>query len=587
MSNSKRVIALLAGATMASTVALAEDIDIFLQNPNIPQQRPNVLLVVDNAASNNSQITQLCGGSGDKLAMIRQVLRILIDPTHSTFCPTDLTSTEKEELLDVVESINLGLMIFNPSGTNQGGYVRYHVRRMDSDFNRLTLLGRLDASVPITLTTSDSLEISRCVGGVMVAGPNAGQLCTVTPAATTVTPAYSIDSCKSCTGTSTTGFPSGTTCTNITLFADANGSCGSSQKGKRIAVPAVTTTNPATVTIQTGISGTPGIPQANNAPYAKAMHEAYQYYGGKAAYVGFQSDQYDPGARSGANYNSPATHACQKNYIIFIGNGGPDSGEDNDAQTLLTGIGGRLPTDPLPINPSNYASNWFDEYGRTLNKQDVVPFLDGTQNVITYSIAVHNPADSNDNTNPNVSARALLKNGADKGGGRYFDASSAQAFLQALRTIFQEVQAVNSVFASVTLPVSVNVRGTNLNQVYMGVFRPDKDALPRWYGNLKQYQLAFDTATNEVFLADRNGLNITSPTTGFVVDDAISFWTSPSDYWGWNTEITNPSDQPDGPLVEKGGAGQRLRQLFPGDATARRVFTCIGCTTTATALTTG
>jgi type IV pilus assembly protein PilY1 len=585
MYNSKRIIALLAGAMMASSVALAEDIDIFLQNPNLPQQRPNVLLVIDNAASNNSQITQLCGGNGDKLAMIRQVLRLLIDPTNSTFCPTDLTAAQKADLLNIVRSINLGLMIFNPSGSSKGGYVRYHVRSMDSQANRLALLSRLSAGgQPLTTTSDNPADVAACVGGVMTSGAFAGNPCTVNPGGTTTTPAQSFEFCGNCTGNTLRDYPAGSTCTNITLISDASGSCGSSRKGHRIDVPAETTTIPTTVTIVTGVSEGTGIPQANNAPYAKSMHEAYLYFGGKAAYVGFESGEYDPGARDGVNYRSPAGDACQKNYIVFIGNGGPDAGEDNDAQALLTGIGGKLPTDPMPITPSNYARNWFDEYGRTLNKQDVVPALTGTQNVITYSIAVHNPADPNDDTNPMKSARALLKNGADKGGGRYFDASSAQKFLEAMKTIFQEVQAVNSVFASVTLPVSVNVRGTNLNQVYMGVFRPDKDALPRWYGNLKEYQLAFDAATNEVFLADSNGLNITSPTTGFVVDDAVSFWTSPSNYWGWNPDISNPSDSPDGPLVEKGGAGQRLRQLFPGDATGRRVFTCIGCTTSTTAL---
>ena len=48
---------------------------------------------------------------------------------------------------------------------------------------------------------------------------------------------------------------------------------------------------------------------------------------------------------------------------------------------------------------------------------------------------------------------------------------------------------MNSVFASASLPVSVNTQGTFLNQVYIGVFRPDADALPRWPGNLKQYKL--------------------------------------------------------------------------------------------------
>ena len=59
-------------------------------------------------------------------------------------------------------------------------------------------------------------------------------------------------------------------------------------------------------------------------------------------------------------------------------------------------------------------------------------------------------------------------------------------------------------FASSTLPVSVNVRGTYLNQVYMGVFRPDPDALPRWMGNLKSTGWP-SPARDTLFLADVNG----------------------------------------------------------------------------------
>ncbi len=46
-------------------------------------------------------------------------------------------------------------------------------------------------------------------------------------------------------------------------------------------------------------------------------------------------------------------------------------------------------------------------------------------------------------------------------------------------------------FASVSLPVSVNTQGTYLNQVFVGMCTPDADAFPRWNGNLKQYKLGF------------------------------------------------------------------------------------------------
>ena len=64
---------------------------------------------------------------------------------------------------------------------------------------------------------------------------------------------------------------------------------------------------------------------------------------------------------------------------------------------------------------------------------------------------------------------------ANQGGGTFHSASDADALLKALLEVFNEIQAVNSVFASASLPVSVNARGTYLNQVYMGMFRPDGD----------------------------------------------------------------------------------------------------------------
>ncbi len=72
---------------------------------------------------------------------------------------------------------------------------------------------------------------------------------------------------------------------------------------------------------------------------------------------------------------------------------------------------------------------------------------------------------------------ALLKSMAGVSGGKYFDVSSGNGGAQvadALGRIFSEIQAVNSVFASVSLPVSVNTEGTYLNQVYVGMFRPTR-----------------------------------------------------------------------------------------------------------------
>ena len=467
----------LAGAQTAA----AEDIDLFLANQQTVASRPNVLLMLDNSSNNNSAITLLDGSKGDKLGMIRQVLMNILDPYNSpvfTNCTVTVTGTgttrvpegcvTPKEVDAMVSNINLGLMIQNPPGSDPGGYVRYHVRRMDDSTNRQNLIARLSSS-----------------------------------------------------------------------------------------------------------SGS--IPESNNAPYAKSMYEAYRYFGARHDYVGFDSTKYDPAARNGEDYVSPITDSCADNYILFIGNGAPDSSEELDSRALLNNIGGVLTTDPVKFSPSNLNSSWFDEFARTFKKQDVAPQVDGVQNVTTFTVAVANPADNNYKTLTQQSARALLQSAATLGGGDYFEANDAQQLLKKMVDLLRKFQAVDSVFAAATLPVSVNVRGIYLNQVYMGQFRPDANASPRWPGNLKVYQIALDVNGNPI-LADRNGEGVEDTVNGFILPDKTSFWTTPSTFWAYDP-IGNPpsaSDAPDGNIVEKGGAAQRLRQDFATSQTKRQLFTCYG-----------
>ena len=211
--------------------------------------------------------------------------------------------------------------------------------------------------------------------------------------------------------------------------------------------------------------------------------------------------------------------------------------------------------------------------------------LAGTQNVYTYTVEVDPGA-----TGAGPDMTALLKSVASNGKGKYFgvtSSASGTAIVDALTSIFTEVQSVNSVFASTTLPVSVNVRGTNLNQVYIGVFRPDATKSPRWLGNLKMYNLALDS-NGVIFLADAtNGIPpvkgnaAVNNSTGFVSGSAKSFWTTDSSFWGFRDSTLNgvggASDSPDGDLVEKGGAAERLRIAFAtaqSSSPARNLYTC-------------
>lgn len=353
--------------------------------------------------------------------------------------------------------------------------------------------------------------------------------------------------------------------------------------------------------------------KSNNAPYGFALFEAYKYFGGggsvqapqssqnfgPTAYGGFGQPKRDYAGNSVANtagslagnafsgaasnvYVSPVSDACQKNYIIFISNGMPQAGADGgnpNASTLLSNVGGASAINTIPLPNSTAQGNIADEYARFLYQSDVSSALAGKQNIVTYTVNVYDPARMTGGDSSNI---VLLESMANQGHGRYFAATSAVALANALQTVFNEVQSINSVFASVTLPVSVNVRGTNLNQVYLGNFRPDPDATPRWFGNLKEYQLSFNANTGKVFLSDVNGLAVQSPSTGFVVDDAVSYWSSTSTFWSF-APSGNPlsaSDSPDGAVVEKGGVAQRIRALYPNpDSTlpqTRKIYTCNG-----------
>src|SRR5688572_20689859 len=237
-----------------------------------------------------------------------------------------------------------------------------------------------------------------------------------------------------------------------------------------------------------------------------------------------------------------------------------------------------------------------DEWARFLFTTDVND-APGVQNVKTYTIDVFKDQQDADQT-------ALLFSMAKYGGGRYFQASSESDILGALRSIMIEIQSVNSVFASASLPINATNRSQNENQVFIGMFRPDPGARPRWYGNLKRYQIAKFGEDFKLADASNPVQEAVSVATGFIQPCAKSFWTTdttssntatapPTDTSYWN--FSDPSgthigsctsgstslfsDSPDGPQVEKGATAQvvRLGNLFsttPDFLEHRNIYTC-------------
>lgn len=285
---------------------------------------------------------------------------------------------------------------------------------------------------------------------------------------------------------------------------------------------------------------------------------------------------------SSSQYVSPVSDVCQKNFIIFISNNftnDPTPVKAAATQGLETAGGS---TSMITLSPNGMQDNPADEWARFLSIDDPVTYP-GKPTVISYAVEV-NPI----TTGGGPDWTALMKSVATQGKGKYFGVSSASGGAQiteALNKIFAEVLAVNSVFASATLPVSVNVRGTYLNQVYMGVFRPDANASPRWPGNVKQYTLAL-TVDKNLVLVGKDGQTIENASTGFVSPSARSYWTKDETPGFWDLAYypevqaisplaASPKDLPDGEFVEKGGAAQHLRIDHATDVTTRNLYTCL------------
>lgn len=236
-------------------------------------------------------------------------------------------------------------------------------------------------------------------------------------------------------------------------------------------------------------------------------------------------------------------------------------------------------------------TKFLNRYGVPINYQEDGETKTVYMPVATYTIDVFY-------AQPNAKHTGLMLSAAEVGGGKYFAARSQAEIARAINKAVSEILSANTTFAAVALPLSATNRAQNENQVFIGMFRPDGEGLPRWYGNLKRYQIALLNGKAE--LADVNSDAAVNPLTDFPTECATSFWSVDSgSYWGDLFDagkLTTPyprgncresttsawSDAPDGPYVEKGGAAQMLRN-YPSAASpniASRNVKTVGTGTT-------
>jgi type IV pilus assembly protein PilY1 len=245
------------------------------------------------------------------------------------------------------------------------------------------------------------------------------------------------------------------------------------------------------------------------------------------------------------NYISPIKEACQANFIVLLTDGEANS---NHSASLIRSKTGVASCQATFANGSSVASG--EACGldlvKYLNDVDQAPDVSGDNNVVTYTIGF------------NIS-NEFLRDMADAGGGRFFEASSSSELAAVFQAIFTDVLSSATSFAAPSLSVNAFNRLEDRNEVYFSLFEPAVTA--RWNGNIKKFQLcqsSTDACVVNGVAEVGDVLDARTPPAkavgddGRILDTALSFWTSTQD----------------GPNVLEGGTGNQVPTH-----TARRVFT--------------
>jgi len=327
---------------------------------------------------------------------------------------------------------------------------------------------------------------------------------------------------------------------------------------------------------------------AGTTPISESLYEAYLYFSGGGVNFGNTSWNYactnwqtqsglltctaatlsaypsvassrKPATITGANYASPASTSCQKNYVVFLTDGLPNNDKKADGlikglpnfsttggacytstSAMYTALGTSVPT--TGTDGSGWCSAAIAKY---MHGNDLYPTVKGMQNVTSYFIGFGN--DFADTSGAPTAAFAYLQDVASKGGGQAYTATSLTDLTAAFNQILSTVVTTNTMFSAPAVAVNAFNRTQTLNDLYVSVFSPQSTY--HWPGNVKKYKVV----NNQV--VDATGAAAVDPGTGFFLSTAQSYW----------------SPGVDGFDVTLGGAAANL----PNYA-SRNVYTYIG-----------
>lgn len=603
--------------------AQAEDIDLFasgFSDDGVTNAIPNVLLVLDNT-SNWSRQNQ-------------QWPERAICPDSDPFCDCDQPSSQctvvdeaqgqaevaaiKAALAAIGEELNIGVLEFTTDGNanEDGGYVRFDMQRVgvaSDNEARLELYGILD---DIYTNVEDPIEkrsSGTAYGNLIydvynyLAGDPQSKSGGGTPSGLADTDAYTTQFSRFA-----SPLTSEDVCAQTYVIFISNPNASGPTNDDAVNSDALKALYAEVGASPAGLAG--------DGSGGLMMQEFTTVSGSSDADVGYTNICYDSVAECSAAVNADYTtaterenqtieEACPLGGTCACTSSNPKKRNPDGDSCPVSGSGknrvqsysyfvvdtgssdaliatGRDSVDGTDFNLDDW-TRFMQDYGVavTLPEGDSLRLP-----VTTYTLDVFN-------AQPNEEHSALMDSAAERGGGRRVEANSYDEIRDALTRIFDDIVAVNTSFAAVTLPLSATNRAQQENKVFVGMFRPAKERKPRWLGNLKQYQLAlFD---GEVELSDAKLYRAINPETGFATSCAVSFWTEDTTEVPKSSDTTGPyfeglgidpppvgecsrpsmsgysglSDYPDGPFVEKGGVAQQVRgQVADSGASTRDIY---------------
>jgi len=274
-----------------------------------------------------------------------------------------------------------------------------------------------------------------------------------------------------------------------------------------------------------------------NTPLCESIYEAYRYFSGSSVFYGDDdtiSPNQDPNAHNSSIYKSPfdPNKTCNDEaFIILISDGNPY--QDNEANTLVKNLTGET---------TAYEGSYLPALASWMNNNDINPNLDHEQILTLYTVGFALSATSK--------GGKILRESANRGGGKYIDAQDPSNVLSELVNITRQLASKEASFTAPSVTTNSANRTESLDVVYMTMFKPDQK--PGWRGNLKKLKV---TESGVVGRDDQ----IATGSNGNILDSAKTFWST--------------STERDGNDVLKGGVVEVLSNMDPDN---RNIYSDLG-----------